>query len=374
MAKINQEDPKTTQKYMGEDASQSTFTTPTSDLDSDSDSEQSLNESHTNNGKRNTKPKGKSTHAQYAKKFDIEYANALFSYHEQKKNRKKRDPIGTIRDLLPFEEAYFTYMENHYRDIPTIRKNEHDYNRPPRTWLLRFGKFRRPNTEAFESDIQLLLHFATTCCPSAQRNNWLEVLSPFKIGTTERFLWALLFLKSTNGVADKVSCGHFRLVVKNHPPISMDLYKEPLKIASILRQTSKWVKNTVVLVNILRHIQVDLKGEIPMRFSDWLNYYEIGPKTASLLFHAAFGQQHTVPIDSHVWYAFNKLKWTNAKYREECSWQASQWISPKYFITTNDAIGSIRQTLANRVTKQKALRLVRDTNNPRLSELVDLLV
>jgi endonuclease III len=127
------------------------------------------------------------------------------------------------------------------------------------------------------------------------------------------------------------------------------------------------------LVNILRHIDEELKGNIPLDFNTWLDFYEIGPKTASLLFHAAFGKFSTLPTDSHVWYAFNKLKWTNARYRDECSWQTSCWMVPEYFIKTNDTIGSLRQTLADNRSRPRIILLAQEHGNPRLAELIQLL-
>ena len=169
---------------------------------------------------------------------------------------------------------------------------------------------------------------------------------------------------------DKVSCGHFLIVVANHPHITLDIYKDPLLIASILRQTSKWVKNTFVLVNIFRHIQEEWKNIPSQDFNDWLKFYEIGPKTASLLFHAAFDKAVTLPVDSHVWFAFKKWNWTNAKTPDECSWQASQWIPPDYFIKTNDVIGSIRQQLAENVTRGILRRRARGLP-PEIKELLE---
>ena len=153
----------------------------------------------------------------------------------------KADPIGTVRLLSDFEDKYFEFMSNHYRDIPTTRKSDHYFIRPPNTWKRRFDHFRPPG-DSFYEDIDLLSNFATHCCPLAERNNWRKVLDPLKKGSMERFLWSLLFLKSTNGVADKVSCGHFSKVVRSKPHISLDLCENPKLIASIMRQTSKWVK------------------------------------------------------------------------------------------------------------------------------------
>ena len=96
--------------------------------------------------------------------------------------------------------------------------------------------------------------------------------------------------------------------------------------------------------------------ETSRNFNDWIQFNEIGPKTAALLFHAAFGVTAALPVDSHVYHAFQQWQWTNAKSEDECAWQASQWMEKKYLVTTNDAIRSIRQCLADKKTKHKILR------------------
>jgi endonuclease III len=204
-----------------------------------------------------------------------------------------------------------------------------------------------------------LLQFSQKYCSQSQRNNWGKVLEGLEIGSVERLLWAIAFLKSTNGVADTVSCRHFRSLIKQSPTINLEMYEQPLEIASMIRQTSKWVKNTFVIVNIFRHIKENWKGVPCDDFHRWINFYEIGPKTAGLLFHAVWEKSVTLPVDSHVWDAFQLWSWTNAKTPDECSWQASKWMPPDYFIKTNDAIGSIRQTLAHQPGKGILLRACR---------------
>jgi hypothetical protein len=122
----------------------------------------------------------------------------------------------------------------------------------------------------------------------SERSNWNQVLEPLPLGSLERILWVTAFLKSTNGVADKVSCGHFRELVKNAPTLTLDLHQKPYLIAAMLRQPSKWVRNTFVLMNIFRYIETEWKGVPSEDFSDWLCFYEIGPETGSLVFHAAY--------------------------------------------------------------------------------------
>jgi endonuclease III len=114
------------------------------------------------------------------------------------------------------------------------------------------------------------------------------------------------FLKSTNDVADKGSCGHFRELVKSAPTLTLDFHQQPYLIAAMLQQTSKWVKNTFVLMSIFRYIETEWKGFPSDDFSDWLRFYEIGRKTGSLIFHAAYGKMMTLPVDSQVWHAFRR--------------------------------------------------------------------
>ena len=178
-------------------------------------------------------------------------------------------------------------------------------------------------------------------CSSSEHNNWNQILQPLPIGSLQQVLWALAFLKSTNGVADKVSCSHFKKLISKDPNISLNFCDSPYKITAMIRQTSKWVKNTYVLVNIFRYIRDIWKGELSLDFHQWLKFKEIGPKTASLLFHAAFNLVYSLPVDSHVWHAFKKWNWTNAQSEDKCSWQALDWMEKQYYIKTNDAIGSI---------------------------------
>jgi hypothetical protein len=242
LAKMKAEDPQTTKKFNGEDRSQSTYTQPTQDSD--------RIDMVTGRKIKSKKP----TREQIEKRFNPEYADALLAYQQAKREwlqtrpkfRQTRlfEPIGTVRKLLPFELDYFIFMRNHYSGLPTLRKKTHYFTNPPKTWLDRYSNFTPPLSTFYE-DIDLLSDFVESSCKKAERNNWMKVLAPFPVGSLQRFLWALFFLKSTNGVADKVSCGHFVKVVANHPPLTLAIHRDPELVASIIRQTSKWVKNTV---------------------------------------------------------------------------------------------------------------------------------
>jgi hypothetical protein len=81
-------------------------------------------------------------------------------------------------------------------------------------------------------------------------------------------------------------------------------------------------QNTFVTMNIFRHIATEWKGVPSQVFSDWLMFYEIGPKTGSLIFHAAFGKMMTLPVDSHIWHAFRRWGWTHVilYFDQQCHW------------------------------------------------------
>jgi hypothetical protein len=197
----------------------------------------------------------KPTRESLAKRYDEEHAEVYMAYNTSKKDHEQRsaktkEAIGTVRYLLPFEITYFDFMKKYYIDQPVFRGKDSHFIAPPKSWQNRLEVLAKPPNN-FYSDMDLLIEFSNKFCSRAERNRWREVLEPFAVNTTERFIWALLFLKSTNGVADKVSCGHFTRVVRNHPAISLDIYKDPKQIAGILRQTSKWVKNTVSIIQFI---------------------------------------------------------------------------------------------------------------------------
>ena len=101
----------------------------------------------------------------------------------------------------------------------------------------------------------------------------------------------------------------------------------------------------------------ECNSQIPQDFNTWVSFFEMGPKSTSLLLWAAFGVQAGLPVDSHVFIAFKAWGWTNALTADECSWQATHWLPAADQIKTNDVIGSIRQELVSR--RPHLLRMAR---------------
>ena len=173
------------------------------------------------------------------------------SYTEWKQKQTK-EIIGSSR--------YFNFAKICYESINTLRPKPHFFIRPPVSWMKRLSTCPHPNPINFTEIMDELVQFTTSRCKNAERSNWNSVLQPLQPGSLERVLWAIAFLKSTNGVADAVSCGHFRCLIQKSldskiPKMSLDICDNPLLLASWLRQTSKWVKNTFILIKIFRHIK-----------------------------------------------------------------------------------------------------------------------
>ena len=73
-----------------------------------------------------------------------------------------------------------------------------------------------------------------------------------------------------------------------------------------------------VVCNILKHIDEKLNGVFPTELEDWINFYEMGPKTTALFLWLAFRKAVSVPVDIHVSAGLHAWDWTNGKTNDEC--------------------------------------------------------
>jgi endonuclease III len=373
--KMDQEDEKITKEFEGDDKSQSTYSDSSKLQPFLSDDEEDKSSSHSTH-KSLTPSRKKPTFADYVENFGEEHAIVWRTYTNWKfahfKGAKK-EKTGTLRPLYLEEIEYFEFAKKYYQHLPPLREGKHPYISPPAKWKTRLLDLVVPT---YQNEIDALVEFVSSSkiCSKSERSNWNDVLAPLHHGSLERVLWSIAFLKSTNGVADKVSCGHFRELIRQNPHLPIRIHEDLHAIAAMLRQTSKWVKNTFVIANIFRYIEHKWNCVPSEDFCKWLEFYEIGPKTGALIFHAAFGRMETLPVDSHVWFAFRHWGWTNALSPTECSWQARSWMDPSYFIKTNDVIGSLRQTLANYKNRKEILRHARKQLPSHVLELLVKLI
>jgi hypothetical protein len=140
----------------------------------------------------------------YFDKFGEEHALIWLKYTTWKKNLKK-ESMGTIRALLAEEIVYFDYARRYYKNLPTLHSGKHNFHNPPRSWLCRYQQLKQPTK--YREIIDCLAQFVKESkgCSRTERSNWNQVLDGLPLGSLERVLWATAFLKSTNGVADKVN-------------------------------------------------------------------------------------------------------------------------------------------------------------------------
>ena len=124
-----------------------------------------------------------------------------------------------------------------------------------------------------------------------------------------------------------------------------DLIKDKTVIARLIRQASKWIKNTVAIRRILQNIVEQEQGCFRKPFDYFLDFYKMGPKTVALLFYAAFGELTVVPVVSHVMETSTILQWTNAKTEEEAAWQFQYTVHKSINIQINGAVGAIGQVI-----------------------------
>jgi hypothetical protein len=229
--KIMNKDIKCTKHFKGEDKSQPSYSTPDiSSIDSFVSYDDNSLAILLKNGQSSSK---KPSFHDYMARFGEEHAKTWLKYTPWKKSLKK-EKTGTIRPLHPEETAYFEYAKQYYEFLPTLRSGKHKFHNPPSTWISRYLHLKQPTR--YKEIIDCLVQFVKNCkeCSKSERSNWNQVLEPLPLGSLERILWATAFLKSTNGVAGKVSCGHFRELVKNAPTLTLGLHQKPYLIAAML--------------------------------------------------------------------------------------------------------------------------------------------
>ena len=170
------------------------------------------------------------------------------------KNIIKGEALGTRRDLAPVELEYFDFRIQRYTHQSVLRDQKYNvWDQAPHSFHLQYQNwkvwYKPPRTELLEK----LHQFTSTYLGDQPRMQWQEFLGDIEGGKESKFCWCLLFMKSTNGVSDKVSVGHFAALIRKAKagPLSLKQLTNDHFVAAILRQTSKWVMNTVSRASLL---------------------------------------------------------------------------------------------------------------------------
>ena len=195
-----------------------------------------------------------------------------------------------------------------------------------------------------------MIRFSNFCLNDMERNKWNTVLDKLPPGLQKDII-TFMFCKSTNGTGDKITCPHFRAIIDQLIEESEDatelqnisLDMDWQRIVQLILGTSVWVKNTVVILKVLKYVKEVWRGEFPRKMEPWLECDEIGTKTAALLLFCLTGKAEYCPCDMHVMDSCEKLGYTNAMSEDELCWQLRKWLTEEYNIAFNDAVGSIAQ-------------------------------
>ena len=153
---MKEEDIKISQKFVGSDASTTSYSqSPSSSLSNHSNSLQ-----QPSSKKRTRKP----TFYSYLISRGEEHAEALKAYTKWKKALPK-ECMGTSRPLLPQETAYFDFAQKYYQ-CDTLRPKKHRFISPPRCWQDRVDSLSKPTNYQ-----QLINSPATSLGPSVRSVN-----------------------------------------------------------------------------------------------------------------------------------------------------------------------------------------------------------
>jgi hypothetical protein len=179
--------------------------------------------------------------SEYLSRKDDEYREVVNHYKQYKKHSNK-EPLGTIRLLQVKEQEYLSFMSPIYNSMPLLKQNYINWKNPPKSWTSRYQQLK---TNAIITVLENIHRIAHLTCSNTPRFKWMETLQSLPPGVS-RFVWCLMFCKATNGVSDVVVCQHFKIAITKIGALTMeDLIADPVLIARILRQTSKWAKNSV---------------------------------------------------------------------------------------------------------------------------------
>lgn len=277
-----------------------------------------------------------------------EYREARAMYKAACQKREV-DKVGCIRFHHAYEQQYFEVAcKILYQKVPLMKKDGEDsWKYPKNSW---FSNIRRwdyyPEIDLVESLISFsCLHFKTSL-----RHGWENKLKEFPLGSETRFCYSLLLCVAAQGMGDVGVVPHINSIMDRYGySMELERLQDTEFVSILLRRTSKWVKNAVVVSKLAEHIVSERKGVIPIDFLFYTGIKSISQKTTALLFWAWREENHCLPVDLHVAYSFKRFGWCPIKAsREEIAFQSKEWLPSHLCIKLNDSLGAIGQQLNGR--------------------------
>ena len=127
------------------------------------------------------------------------------------------------------------------------------------------------------------------------------------------------------------------------------------------------------IIGTCKIIQTIFNGELPDKIEDWMGFYNIGRKIASLIMSDALGFFLFLVVDTHLEQVLPALGWTELKKATDIAIEIEEWLQPKLLKETNESIVGIRQ-LYRSSTKPDQLYIREQINKIKTISWTQLLV
>lgn len=310
----------------------------------------------------------------------LEYVNARDTYHLR---TKRIDIAGTWRDHTREEFAYFEVAHRLLYSKRNVLANNNIWLNPPPVWYHR----RKKSLHSYPAKkvILTLIQFAQDECSASTRIGWDTGLASLEKNSTTRFCYSLLMAISVQGMSDKSVVPHINSLINNTAiDLNLAMLSCAHSVSKLLRRTSKWVKNSVIVADLASYILKKYDGIPPVEFTFYTGLNGFAHKTSSLLFWGWREEAVCLPVDLHVKKYCQLFKWSSqSASRDEISFQAQIWLDKDHFISLNDALGAIGQFVASQSTKfgrknlpdQTKVQILLDAARKRnLTSVYDLMI
>ena len=282
-----------------------------------------------------------------------EYTDAQTNYKLACRHRQA-DPVGHVRSHHDYEKAYFDIARKTcYEGIPLMKRDGDDlWKFPKLNWV---SNIKRKKLYPPIDLVRSLISFSSNNYQHSLRHGWEDKLMELPLCSPTRFCYSLLMAVTAQGMADAVVVPHINSLIEIYGNKMVLAWLEDSEfVSTLIRRTSKWVKNSVLISKLAIYIKENLEGCPPTQFEFYTGIKYINQKTAALLFWGWRQETVCVPVDLHVAYSFKRFGWCHMKAsREEIAFQAKEWLPCELSIKLNDALGAIGQQLTGRRSREK---------------------
>lgn len=115
-------------------------------------------------------------------------------------------------------------------------------------------------------------------------------------------------------------------------PSSKELAKAKLpSVEKIIHSTGFYKNKAKSLVGAAKRIQNEFSGKLPRTIAELTSLPGVGRKTANVVLGDAFGEQHGIVVDTHVWRLTNLIGLTEQQDPEKIELELMEIVPKKYW-------------------------------------------